>query len=325
MSGFWTAAILAGLGLLLSAFFSGSETGFYRVSRVRLLLDALGGDSVARLLLWLANRPSLFVATALVGNNVANYMVSLGIVLGVHAVFQARAHGAELAAPILLAPLLFVYGELLPKHFFLRAPNLLLRRGGPPFFAFAVLLLPVSVLLWGVNLLVAGLVGRSPQQVRLTLARRELERVLEEGHEAGILLPAQRDLAQGIFAEASRPVRAFVTPIRDVPRARSSMTRDEVLRLARRFQIAAVPVEDAQQPGRLIGYVQAIELALSEGETLAPIRPFLTFEEDTSHLTALVRMQTARETLALATDSQGATVGLVSAARLRTPLFQRRA
>ncbi|HAY81283.1 MAG TPA: hemolysin protein, partial [Planctomycetaceae bacterium] len=30
-------------GLLLSAFFSGSETGFYRVTRVRLVIDGIGG------------------------------------------------------------------------------------------------------------------------------------------------------------------------------------------------------------------------------------------------------------------------------------------
>ena len=34
------------VGLLLSAFFSGSETGFYRVTRMRLLLDGLAGDPV---------------------------------------------------------------------------------------------------------------------------------------------------------------------------------------------------------------------------------------------------------------------------------------
>ena len=63
----WIALLFFG-GLLLSAFFSGSETGFYRVPRVRLLIDALGGDKKARGLLWMTNHPWLFVATTLVGN-----------------------------------------------------------------------------------------------------------------------------------------------------------------------------------------------------------------------------------------------------------------
>lgn len=323
MSGIWLALLMAAAGLLMSAFFSGSETGFYRVSRVRLVLDALGGDAVARLLLWLSNRSSLFVATALVGNNLANYLMSAAIVLGAHSLFRGESFAAELAAPLVLAPVLFVYGELLPKHFFLRAPNRLLRRGGPVFVAFTVFFFPLTALLWGVNLLLAWLVGRSPQQVRLTLARRELQRVLEEGHEAGILRPAQRDLAHGVFAVAQQPVRKSATPLRDVARARSDMAKEDVLRLARRCQIASVPVEDAAAPGKLVGYVQVIELALAPGEELAPLRPLMPFRGDETHLGALVRMQNARESLAQVVDAQGTTIGVVSAARLRAPLFRR--
>ena len=43
-----TSVCLFLLGLLLSAFFSGSETGLYRVSRTRLVLDGLSGSHAAR-------------------------------------------------------------------------------------------------------------------------------------------------------------------------------------------------------------------------------------------------------------------------------------
>ena len=71
------------VGMLLSAFFSGSETGFYRATRLRLVLDAMAGDRVARGLLFLTNHPALFVATALVGNTVASYMISLATVIAI--------------------------------------------------------------------------------------------------------------------------------------------------------------------------------------------------------------------------------------------------
>ena len=61
----------------LSAFFSGSETGLYRVSRTRLVLDGLAGSRAARGIVWLLNHPSIFVATTLVGNNLANYVHQL--------------------------------------------------------------------------------------------------------------------------------------------------------------------------------------------------------------------------------------------------------
>jgi Mg2+/Co2+ transporter CorB len=125
-----TAGIMLLIGVLLSAFFSGSETGFYRVNRVRLVLDSRGGDLIARGLLYLTNNPSLFVATTLIGNNLANYVTSLAIVLITQEFFAPEAHVAELVAPIALSPLLFVYGELLPKRLYYHAPYRLLRRGG---------------------------------------------------------------------------------------------------------------------------------------------------------------------------------------------------
>ena len=66
-------SLLVLVGMLLSAYFSGTETGFYRASRVRLLLDGLDGDLISRLLLMLTNNPTMFVATTLIGNNLANW------------------------------------------------------------------------------------------------------------------------------------------------------------------------------------------------------------------------------------------------------------
>ena len=114
----WILIMLA-VGIFLSAFFSGSETGFYRVTRVRIALDALDGDLIARGLLWMTNNPAWFVATTLIGNNLANYVTSLAIVLGARQLVGGESYVAELVAPIVLAPLVFVYGELLPKNLFL--------------------------------------------------------------------------------------------------------------------------------------------------------------------------------------------------------------
>ena len=110
-------AIVFFAGLLLSAFFSGTETGLYRVSRTRIVLDALSGSRSSRALVWLLNRPAIFVATALVGNNVANYLTSFAIVT-LSGALIASGSLAELLGPILMTPVVFVFGELLPKYLF---------------------------------------------------------------------------------------------------------------------------------------------------------------------------------------------------------------
>lgn len=318
----WSALVLAMVGLSLSGFFSGSETGLYRASRLRLVLDALGGDRVARGLVWLTNHPSVFVATTLVGNNLANYMVSLAIVLATDWLITGESWIAELAAPVLLAPVLFVYGELIPKYLFLHAPNRLLRRGGRLLLVFVVLFLPVSALLWLLNRALSRLLGESPERVHLRIARRELRGILEEGHEAGILHPAQQKLAASIFASADHTLRRYMAPPSGVPRARPGMSKDEILGLARRFKLAEVPVEDAGRPGEVAGYLRVIDLELSPSSGIEPVRTLVSIPADETPVTALIRLHSVRENLARVTDDRGQTIGILSASQLRRRLLR---
>lgn len=317
-----TIVIMLIAGVFLSAFFSGSETGFYRVSRVRLVIKALGGDRVARGLLWLTNNPSLFVATTLVGNNIANYMTSLAIVLAVQQAFGA-SFWAEMAAPIVLAPLLFVYGELLPKNFFYHAPNTLLHRSGPLFFLFTLLFSPISILLWLLGRALERVVGESPETVRLRLARAELSRVLDEGHHAGVLRPAQRRLAQGLFSVANVPVIQVSTPPGRMATVRRGMKKSEAYRLARRHRLAAIPVEDGQGRDRkLVGYIRIIDLHLDDKPTVEDVRPLVEISATETHIAALIRLESSGEQLARVVDKSGAIVGLLNVRSLTEPLFR---
>lgn len=203
------ALLCFAVGLVLSAFFSGSETGMYRVSRIRLVLDGLSGNRVARALVWLLNHPALFVATTLVGNNIANYVTSLAIVLAAATLWPAGGATAELLGPLLLTPVIFVLGELLPKYLFYNAPYRLLRMTGPPFLVFTVLLLPVTVALGLLGQLLSLLTGQAPFRVRMGMARAELEQILREGHEAGLLAGTQRTLAQNVFQVGNQPAVRF--------------------------------------------------------------------------------------------------------------------
>ena len=310
------------IGVFLSAFFSGSETGFYRVTKVRLVIKALGGDRVARGLLWLTNNPSLFVATTLIGNNVANYITSLAVVLAVQTLFGPSGF-AELAAPIVLAPALFVYGELLPKNLFFYAPNALLHRCGPLFLLFTLLFLPAAALLWLLGRALQSLVGEAPERVQLRLARSELAQVLEEGHQAGVLRPSQRRLAQGLFAAANVPVVQHSTPPGRMATVQRGAKKSDVFRLARRHRLAAIPVEEGRGAQRkLVGYVRLIDLHLDEGETVEEVRSLLELPATTRHIAALIRLESSGEMLARVVDAQGVTVGLLDVRKLNEPLFR---
>ena len=311
--------IMLAAGFLLNAFFSGIETGLYRVSRMRLVLDSRGGDLVARGLLYLTNNPSLFVATTLIGNNLANYIISLAIVLIAQELFAALRTWPSWSLRSCCRPSCLSTGELLPKRLFLLAPHRLVRRGGPLLLLFVALFLPVALVLWGMGRLVRYVLGESPEHVRLTLARRELARVFDEGHEAGILNPVQRSLAQNLFATAESPVAAVTTPLARVVSVPLGARAAAVADLAARRLTPVLPVRDG---GELVGYVRMIDLALGNRESVDAVRPLITIPQTDNHLSALMTLQAAGEMMARVVNERGETVGVVTLRQLHELLFR---
>ena len=322
----WISIGLLVAGIFLSAFFSGSETGFYRVSRFRLVLSSLDGDRISRYLLWLINNPSLFVATTLIGNNVANYLTSLAIVLLTRSVSDSSL--LEMAAPVLMSPLLFVYGELLPKNLFFQAPNRLLKLAGPLFLIFAALFAPAVAVLWALSRLLEKSLGQSPDRVQLTLARKELGQLFDEGQELGILQASQRRLSQNFSAVASTPVAQVCTPIAKAHSLFETATVGDARKLAARKQLPDIPVVQ-KKTNKVIGFVRTIDVLLRDvddeaasREPLGDILPIAKIRGEELVAEALLGMQASHQTLALVTGRAGRPIGLLSIDQLTNPLLQ---
>ena len=316
-----SALCLLLVSLACSSFFSGSETGFYRINRVRLVLDALGGNRLASQLLWMTNHPAIFVATVLVGNNIANYGVSLATVLGTQALFGSASPWLGLIASIVLSPLLFVYGESLPKQLFHDAPNRLLRMCGWPLVACLWLFSPVTIVLGALSKLLQRVVGESLDEVRLVLARKELQQVFDEGHEAGILRPAQQGLAQGLFALAHRPASSVAMSAARMPRVAQGAPNRVILQMARRWRIAAFAVEANDGSRRLLGYYRIADVYLS-GDKTPPLRTLVEIRGDETYISALNKLYDAGESLGQVRGAHGETIGFVTTRHLSEPLFR---
>ncbi|MEN1681595.1 MAG: CNNM domain-containing protein [Planctomycetota bacterium] len=315
------ALTIFAVGLALSAFFSGSETGFYRVARVRLLIDALTGSRLAKGLLWASNNPAAFVATALVGNNVANNCTTLAITLAASIWLPGFAF-AGILLTLAATPLLFILGELLPKKLFFRAPYRMLKRCAPALAVAGVLFLPFSLLLVLVSRVLQKITRAPSQTIRMTLARRELGEVLDEGHAAGLLTPAQRSMAQNAFSLGDRPVGGFVTPAARVPRAAESLSRRELLKLASRHKLPVVPVHSRAGDKKVTGCVAAVDCLLDPDKPGLPVRPLAIAQQGESYLSVLLRVQKTGASLLAIHGAGEQVVGFVTAERLREALLE---
>lgn len=309
------AVLLFLIGLSLSAFFSGSETGLYRVSRTRLVLDGLSGSRAAQGMIWLLNHPAIFVATTLVGNNIANYLTSLAVVWAVASLFGSGS-SAELLGPIMMTPVLFVFGELLPKYLFYHAPYRLLRATRPLLLLATTLLAPVSLLLGLLGSGLQKLTGQTPFRLRLAMARGELDQVLRDGHEAGILAAGQRALAQNLFDVGHRSAISF-----GVPSDRLAVVDQPVDPAAARQQARRHnhPIVLVRKRGEIIGFLRYADLTIDDPKV--KLRPVIRGKTSDRHLGVLLRLYDAGSDVAVLLDEKGQMRCVVTRRQLLNPLI----
>jgi len=285
--------LLFGIGLRLSAFFSGGETGFYRLSLPRVSIDAQAGDLVSRRLLWFARHPAYFVATTLVGNNLANYLTTFAISLGVVNIFGRATEALDIASTLLLTPVIFLFGELLPKNLYYRAPLTLLRRDATLFGLFYYLFLPLSLPLVQVTRLLERFNQQAGPQANVMLGRSRLVQLMSQGQREGVLTDVQSRLASGVLQTAPQPVTNSLIPADRVLGVEETATREELSRFARDYGTSIVCLKRAGTENDWFAYVRAIDIAIDArpGSTMVAVMPAISHK--TTKIDALQQLQTS--------------------------------
>jgi len=303
---FWLLLAIAGslfvVGVRLSAFFSGSETGFYRVSFLRLSIDAHTGDSVAKRLLWFVQNPEFFVATTLVGNNIANYLTTIAIGLGAEAFIDAPSSVVEVGATLLFAPVIFVFGELMPKNLYFRAPTKLLRNNSRLFQLFYRSFLPASMPLVWIARLLEKLSSATSNQVDFLLGRHRLIQVLSKGHEHGVLTNQQGILVHGLLHDATRPISEIMIPTETILGEEENASRETLLDYARENHLTHIPVRRHESAADWFGYVRVLDLELGSRTDEEMIRTMPRIPIDSTRLTALLAIRDSGESVGVIVD-----------------------
>lgn len=300
------------LGMLASFFFSGSEIGFYRISRTKLIVDSLTGCRRSRFLLWLTNHPPIFISTILLGNNLANNFVSLGAVLLFQVLFPNSS--AALLSTIVMTPFVFIYGELLPKSIFLQAPTRLMKHCAPIFAILVPLFLPLSLLLSFLNLFLSRLLGETSPRYALQMTDAELQHLLGEGQHAGILQKTQQTLAEKIFELHSTSIESFSQPLKTFPFVHEKMTRSEMLQTARHAGkpwILTQKTPSASKKFQPDGFYYFSDLLLAPTDEPLSFRPLLELSVSTSFSDAMSQMLTSDVPFAILKNVRGEAVGIL--------------
>ncbi len=309
------------IGLRLSAFFSGIETGFYRVSVLRLAIDAQDGNSQAASMLSFLQHPTRFVTTILVGNNIANYLVTWAVGLGMSMIVVNPSDILDIFVTLCFAPIIFTFGELLPKTLYYRAPLALLNRS---FFWFRVcywFFLPVTWPLVQLTRRFQKASGISEVSFWGNYDENRLYYLLGQGHQEGVLTPIQYQLVHGIFEHIATDVKSVCVPFDQITGVDEDATRDQIIAFSKRTGKVVVPVRKAGSRHDWFAYYQAAEVAVSPRPLFRLLHAMPNISPEMTRLDALQLMRQHHASIGRITE-KGKLQGLIHTRVLIEQLFR---
>lgn len=286
------------LCLICSALFSGSETGMYSLSTTRLELEASEGKRSARWIRRLLRSDASVLITILIGNNLVLQVATLRME-DVLAALGVRELGRELVLALVLTPVVFLAGELLPKDLFRRRPHTLMGWMAPFLVLARIAFWPLERVLRAISVLLERAFRLEPMQVSRGLGRADVLLLFEEGARVGALEPRAERLARNVLALRRIPVRAAMVPWRKVQVLDAKQPPAELRRLVRESAYTRLPVVGAD--GRVSGYVRQLDVlaAGEEADVLSRQRPILFLAPETSVDRALARLRNAGQRAAV--------------------------
>ena len=322
---FWiTAGAIAAL-LLLSAFFSGSETALTAASRGKLHGLADKGSRGAKRALDVTEDNERLIGAVLLGNNLVNILAtSLATALFTRLFGES---GVALAT-LIMTLLVLVFAEVLPKTYAITNPERAASRVSP---VIALVITIFSPIVSAVRVLVRGIlwvVGvRTDPDSHILAVREEIAGAIALGHSEGSVEKEDRDRILGALDLGDRAVEEIMLHRSQIEMINKEDNPEDILRQCLESAHTRLPVYDGE-PENVVGVVHAKNLlramdklrrAADEGVdpwdtfdvTGVAMEPY--FVPETTTLDDQMRQFLRRHThFALVVDEYGSLQGLIT-------------
>jgi Mg2+/Co2+ transporter CorB len=320
---FWlTTAAILGL-LVMSAFFSGSETALTASSRAKLKGLADKGSRGAEAAMAVTEDRERMIGALLLGNNIVNILsASLATTL----LTRLFGDSGVALATLAMTALVLIFGEVMPKTVAITFPEPVATRVAPVIRVLIVIFSPIVTV---VRLLVRGILrlfGLKADEGSAMLAlREEIAGAIALGHSEGAVEKEDRDRLLGALDLSHRTVDEIMRHRRQIEMIDADLPPDEIITRVLASPHTRLPIY-RDSDDNILGVVHAKDLLREvdrlvrgeEGQGIAALdiekvamKPY--FIPDTTTLDEQMREFLARRThFALVVDEYGALQGLIT-------------
>ncbi len=313
--------LLAGtilLLILISAFFSGSETALTAASRARMHALEQDGSKRARLVNSLIGNPERLIGAILLGNNLVNILAS---VLATSLFLSVFGEAGLVYATLTMTALVLIFGEVMPKTYAIANPERAALAVAPPIRLAVALFGPVTGAVQMIVRLFLRPFGRKVAEGEAVLsAHEELRGAIDLHHKEGGVIKTDRDMLGGVLDLMALEVEDVMIHRTAMSTINANDTPQEIVDQALSSPYTRLPLWQ-DEPENIVGILHAKTLLqavhdtegdLSKFDPLAIAAPPWFVPDTTSLRAQLNAFLRRKEHFALVVDEYGEVQGLVT-------------
>ncbi|NOY77977.1 MAG: HlyC/CorC family transporter [Calditrichaeota bacterium] len=300
--------------LLLSAFFSGSETAFVSVTlyetEIWLRKGRIGAKQAHRFI----QRPEMLLVTILVGNNIA--IVTFSSVVTYY--FQGVLNDGVIL--LLNSFIILIFAEILPKAILREKAHSVVRFLAIPMLVFHYVMLPIIVVVNSFSKFLLLFFRVNPRQMHQFFNRRDMEILIREGAKSGVVEESEQEIITRIFRLSRLRVREIMVPRTDMVSIDLADDIPTIIQTVQAFRFSRYPVIN-KRVDNVVGLVLAKDLLKRPASVKEILREVYFVPESKLCIDLLHEFRQKKISLAVVVDEYGGTSGLVTLEDIIEELF----
>ncbi len=297
--------------ILCEGFFSGTETAFVSLDRAKIKALADKGDKGATGINSFLEKPESFFSTTLLGTNlsavISNTIATIMVItyLGEHYVYITI---------FIMAPLLLVFGEIVPKTVYRYHADQITPHIVAPLKVIANILKPFVSLLSRITECFVKFFRMDRTQTYPLTTREDLANYLDLWNINSRLKKAEKKMVERIFDFSETLAEDIMIPLVNIKALEDSDSIEEAIIKARRTGHSRIPVY-SEEAYNIIGIVLAYDLITIQDKSLSIkdiMRPARYVPDSIPVDKLLKQLRTEGNSIAVVVDEYGGTTGIVT-------------
>ncbi len=298
---------------LLSAFFSGIETGLISLDKLKLEQKSKKDQKTQHILDILKN-PDVIFGTTLFGNNISVVIVS-SISMYLFNFYKKQIVVTEQTATLIIAGLILVFAELIPKALYRDYPNKFVLRGLPLLKFFSMIFWPFVKFVSFFNNLLAKVLQLQKKEGYNLITREDLSYMLAETKDDEVFQSHQKQMLEDVLEFTNLDAENVMIHRTEIIAFEQNTPIENVIKIAKEKGYTRFPVY-RENLDNIVGILIIYDLLKSkelEQKRAADFMRNAYFTPENKDVNTLLKeMQENKISMTIVVDSFGGTAGLIT-------------